>query len=579
VVQQKSSSGGELSDGQGAVASSGGHAAAHPHRAARRSSRRAAGLRQGRRKRILLYTAGTLAFLILVAAGGLYFYVQKLNSNIQKGALNNGTAVHAAPPKPDRFGRTPLNILLLGSDGRNNAADCSLGGACDNSLPHADVEMLVHLSADRSNASVLSIPRDTSVEISACTDSNGVLHPAHRDIITDSLNYGPGCTVDTWEDLTHIHIDHYMMIDFSGVVQMADAIGGVSVCTKENVRDSEVYTDATGTHDIGSHLELTAGTHVITGQQALEWLRTRHAWGDGSDIGRTKAQHLYLNSMVRSMKSLGTLLDPFTLNKLAVAATKSLSVDTGLGSVNALADLALELNKVGTDRITTLTMPWAPDPEDPTAHLVPTQDAFTIFSMLANDIPLDKNGPSTTGATPTPTPAPTQRVDKATVAVTVQNDSQQTGRGRMLTDYLAAHGFSRATLDTNSGQASATTLSYPSGEKAQAQAVAAALGLPAKALTAASSTSGSTADPSSGSGSGSGSGLRLVIGTDWTSGTNYLAANPLPSAGALPTSAVTQNAAADTNDCMDVNPAPYTAFRPGQTGYEYSWVGSTPPGD
>ncbi|MBF9072343.1 LCP family protein [Streptacidiphilus sp. NEAU-YB345] len=567
-MQQKPSSGGELSDGQG-VEESGGHAAAHSHRASRRTSRRTNGPKRRRWKRILLWTSGTLAFLILVAAGGLYFYVQKLNSNIKKGALNNGGVVHAAPPKPDRFGRTPLNILLIGSDGRNNSQDCTLGGACDNSLPHADVEMLVHLSADRSNASVLSIPRDTSVEISACTDSSGVLHPAHRDIITDSLNYGPGCTVDTWEDLTHIHIDHYMMIDFSGVVQMADAIGGVSVCTKENVRDSEVYTDATGTHDIGSHLELSAGTHVITGQQALEWLRTRHAWGDGSDIGRTKAQHLYLNSMVRSMKSLNTLLDPLTVNKLAVAATKSLSVDTGLGSVNALADLALELNKVATDRITTVTMPWAQDPADPTAHLVPTQDAFTIFNMLVNDIPLDKNGPSTTGAQPTPTPtptaAPTQPVDKATVAVTVQNDSQQTGRGRMMTDYLVAHGFSQATVDLNSGQSSTTTLTYPSSEKAQAQAVASALGLPAKALTA------------SGSGSGSASGLKLVIGSDWTSGTNYLAANPLPSAGALPTSAVTQNAASDTNDCMDVNPAPYTSFAPGQPHYIYSWVGSTPP--
>ncbi|MEY9849692.1 LCP family protein [Streptacidiphilus sp. MAP5-3] len=569
MVQQKPSSGGELSDGQGAGAS-GEHVAAHSHRASRRAARRASRSKKGRWKRILLWTSGTLAFLILVAAGGLYFYVQKLNGNIQKGALNNGAVVHAAPPKPDRFGRTPLNILLIGSDGRNSASDCGLGGACDNSLPHADVEMLVHLSADRTNASVLSIPRDTAVQISACTDSSGVLHPAHRDIITDSLNYGPGCTVDTWEDLTHIHIDHYMMIDFSGVVQMADAIGGVSVCTKENVRDTEVYTDSSGVqHDIGSHLELSAGTHVITGDQALEWLRTRHAWGDGSDIGRTKAQHLYLNSMVRSMKSLNTLLDPLTVNKLAVAATKSLSVDTGLGSVNALADLALELNKVATNRITTLTMPWAPDPADPTAHLIPTQDAFTIFNMLVNDIPLDKNGPSTTGTQSTPTPAPTQPVDKATVSVTVQNDSQQTGRGRMMTDYLAAHGFSQATLDTNSGQASATTLTYPSAEKAQAEAVASALGLPTKALTASGSASGS--------GSGSGTGLKLVIGTDWTAGADYLAANPLPSAGALPTTAVSQNAASDTSDCMDVNPAPYTSFAPGQTHYEYSWVGSTPP--
>jgi LCP family protein required for cell wall assembly len=528
----------------------------------RAAARRAARSARGRRNRILKYAAGTTAFLVLAVAGGGYLYIQMLNSNIQKGSLNNGGTAHAAPSKPDRFGRVPLNILMIGSDGRNSAQDCSLGGACDNSLPHADVEMLVHLSADRSNASVLSIPRDTAVEISACTDPKGVLHPAHRDIITASLNYGPGCTVNTWEDLTHIHIDHYMVIDFAGVVRMADAINGVQVCTKQNVFDSEITTDAQGVkHDTGSHLELTAGKHTISGQQALEWLRTRHAWGDGSDIGRTKAQHLYLNSMVRSMKSLNTLLDPIKLNRLAVAATRSLSVDTGLGSVNALGDLALELNKVSTDRITTLTMPWAPDPADPGAHLVPTSDATTVFQMLANDIPLDKHGPSTSAKPSATATAASAPADRSTIAVAVQNGSGTTGRGRVLTEYLTAHGFSHAVLNTSPAQASTTTLTYGSGQKTAAEAVASALGLPAKALTASTSATR----------------LRLVIGTDWTSGTSYTVANPVPTAGALPTSAVSQNASDNANDCMDVNPAPYTAFRAGQTHYIYSWTGPTAP--
>ena len=96
--------------------------------------------------------------------GGGYLYIQDLNSNIHSDPLHADPGVRVAAPKPNAAGQTPLNILMIGSDTRDPTADRDLGGS-DDSAPHADVEMLVHLSADRSNISVLSIPRDTTVQI------------------------------------------------------------------------------------------------------------------------------------------------------------------------------------------------------------------------------------------------------------------------------------------------------------------------------------------------------------------------------------------------------------------------------
>jgi len=524
----------------------GGRAAARKAGRGDRPDRRR---KAGRKKRILKYTAITAGVALVGAIGGGYLYVRHLNSDLKSDPLHADPGVHVAAPKPNAAGQTPLNILMIGSDTRDTTADRDLGGSDDNSLPHADVEMLIHLSADRTNISVLSIPRDTTVQIANC---NG--HQGTTAIITDSLNYGPGCTVDTWEKLTGIDINAYMMIDFSGVVNMTNAVGGVPVCTKENVQDPG-----------GSHLELAAGTHTIKGEQALEWLRTRHAFGDGTDIGRTAAQHLYLNSLIRKFQSAGTLSDPFTLNRLAQAAVGSLTVSPSLKSITALSSLALQLIKVPAANVTTVTMPFVYGAYPADARPVLTDaDSYKVFQMIANDIPLSTlKGTKTTKSTPTPAAGPTPGaapVDKATVAVSVENATTD-GRGEQITQALQSKGFTDAQRDTAYVAPEATKLSYPAADKAQAQAVASALGLgPAQLSVSASADH-----------------LVLVIGTDWTSGTDF--ASTLPKAGALPSaaSALAQNAGTDSSQCMAVNPTPYSSFAPGQSGYEYSWTSSTPP--
>ncbi|MYW03402.1 LCP family protein, partial [Streptomyces sp. SID3343] len=397
-------------------------------RAAARSGRRAVGRGRGRAaekgeepdassgrsrrrpkrfRKLKLTALITACVLVMLTAAG-WAYWEHLNGNIESSERNSGDS-DIAKAKPDAFGHTPLNILLLGSDGRDSAEDCKLGGVCqDGGSARADVQMLLHVSADRSNASVVSIPRDTRVAIPACTDpETKKRYEATNTIINESLaRGGPGCVVATWQNLTKMRIDHFMMVKFSGVVSMADAIGGVEVCVKQNIKDEKNFVDNRGVrHSEGSHLKLEEGTTKIQGVQALQWLRTRHAFENGGDVGRAKAQHMYINSMIRTLKKASTLANPAKVLPLAEAATKSLHVDDGLGSLTKLIDLAGELNKLPTNRITMTTMPNVPDPQAPDAHLVPSPDAERLWQLLRTDTAFDKNGPPPE-ATPQPPAIP-----------------------------------------------------------------------------------------------------------------------------------------------------------------------------
>ena len=184
--------------------------------------------------------------------------------------------------------------------------------------------MVVHISADRSNATVMSIPRDTETDVPSCTNpKTGASTPGYHGMINSALAYGQACQA-TVHKLTDILINHFVQVDFSGVVNMSDAVGGVSACVDANVYDTE------------PHRKLSQGTY-FKGVAALEFLRSRHGFGDGSDLGRTYAQHIYLSSLIRKFgNSAGTLTNPTALYHLADAATKALTVDTGLGSVSKL---------------------------------------------------------------------------------------------------------------------------------------------------------------------------------------------------------------------------------------------------
>jgi hypothetical protein len=329
-----------------------------------------------------------------------------------------------------------------------------------------------------------------------------------------------------------------MMVDFAGVVDMADAIGGVPVCVNQNVWDRPLSGQRGG-----SGLKLTAGTHNVRGKQALQWLRTRHAWG--SDPLRAKAQHMYMNAMIRTLKDQNVFTDTGRLMGLAEAGTKALKVSEEIGTVKELYDLGMQLKSVPTSRITMTTMPWIEDPLDRN-HLLPKPaDADKMWAMLRDDVSFDKGGKAAAGAGPSPASvratgpaaAPAEGLSVTVVNGTAgEQGAAVPNRAAAIVAALQQEGFVRAVASGQQDPRNRTQVTYPESTGAQGRAnalsVAEAVGIPSSRVRA---TDGVT--------------TTLTIGSDWREGTTYPEQEPVK-AGDLPDSA--DALTADKKECMDV---------------------------
>ncbi|MER5890341.1 LCP family protein [Streptomyces sp. NPDC001941] len=534
--------GGERSPQGAAGSAPGGSGPGRGHRRGGPRRRGAGGKgRKGGRRRILRWTAAGVSLLVLGTAGAGYLYYEHLNGNIRKGE-RSASASGAQKAAPNAAGQTPLNVLLIGSDSRASEANQKLGGSRDNkdNPPLADVQMLLHVSADRKNASVVSIPRDTRVDIPECQDPKTKKKwPAANDLINETLGRGgPGCTLSTWEKLTGIYIDHWMTIDFAGVVAMSDAIGGAEVCVKYPVWDHPTVRVKGG-----SGLKLAkAGKQTISGEQALQWLRTRHAFS--SDIGRSQAQHMYMNSVIRNLKQQDAFTDGGRLMDLAETATKSLQVSEEIGTVKKLFDLGMTLKDVPLDRITMLTMPRVQDPRDENRVLPAPGKADQLWQMLRDDVAVDGKGgtpkPKASAKPKDPASAPGETgVLVRNGTYTAQLGSAR-GRATTVAGLLVGKGYARAKADQSStAPLASTTVYFPSADlEGDAQAVAGALGVPLTSVKKSTDVSGVT----------------LVVGADWRTGSAYpKASTARPKVDKAETEAQT---ASDEGGCMDVY-APY----------------------
>ncbi|MDI3423998.1 LCP family protein [Streptomyces luteolus] len=500
--------------------------------------------RRRKGRRALRWFALVLAVLILGTAAAGYLYYEHLNGNIDTSPMPEGN--RAPEATPNAAGQTPLNILLIGSDARNSAENQKLGGAKEtfNGTPLADVQMLLHLSADRSNMSVISMPRDTLLQMPECTDPDtGKVYPATQGRVMTNTSLGrggPGCTVLAWEKLTNIHINHFMMVDFAGVVSMADAIGGVPVCVDANIHSRNSKGE-------GSGLKLEKGTTYVQGEQALQWLRTRYGFEDGSDIGRAKAQHMYMNAMVRELRENATLSSPGKLRRLAEEATSALEVDEGLDTVKKLYDLSNELKRVPPRRITMTTMPY----EYVGARVQPKPgDAEQLFRLVRDDVALDgkdskdskakkKDQEKTREESASDDPA----AEPAEIGVQVVNGTATPttasvpGRASALVALLRGKGYARAAADPSQlPRQERTVVRFPGADlEGDARAVAKSLGLPPSSVEESTEVTGVT----------------LVVGSDWRTGD--VPPKPDEQDDKTPESADAMNGA-DDKACMHVNP-------------------------
>lgn len=365
--------------------------------------------------------AALLAFLLVLAAAGYGLY-RHFNANLTSVDMPSdiqGSQIEGFPTG------TAMNFVILGTDSRASSENCKLGGMCGEAKidgeTNADVEMVVHVAADHKSMTVLTIPRDTVVDVPACS-GNGKTTKPYRARINSSLNYGTDCTLRTIHNLTGLPIHHFMMVDFSGVISLSDAVGGVDVCV-----DNDVY-------DTYSHLKLAKGKHTLQGVAALQFVRSRHGFGDGGDLGRTQGQQLYLSAAQRKLESAGTLLNPAKVYRLAEAGTKALTVDKGLASVTTLARLGATLGSIPTSSTTFVTLPTTVDPTDQNRRVPAEAKAKAIFAKMLADEPLavaktpaPSHANASQPASSTPTAAATSATPSATHSATPSAASTPTG--------------------------------------------------------------------------------------------------------------------------------------------------------
>ncbi|WP_270888871.1 LCP family protein [Pedococcus sp. 5OH_020] len=427
------------------------------------AQRDTAGARKGHRHpwlRRALIAVAALVVVVLVLAVAAYV---KLNGNIHRLDLSNALGQRPTPHATTDAvtNLAPLTMMVMGSDSR---AGTKLGkGQTEYGMTGArsDTNLVVHLSADRKSAIVVSIPRDSMTKAPRdCknkndTVQNGVMRQWNQNFTLG----GPACTIRTFEGLTNIYVDHYVVIDFRGFQNMVDALGGVTVCTPTPIDDKD------------SHLVLPAGKTKVNGKQALGYVRVRKTIGDGSDLGRIDRQQAFLSSVIQEATRSSMLLRPDRLFRFLDAATKATTTDLGVGEMK---DIAQSVARIGTDQIRFVKLPtttYAPDPN----RVQWTPAAETIWTAIREDKPLPgtKAPSGTTTSTATATPAPLT-VAPRSIQVRISNDSGVPGLAKQAAAELEVQGFRVSSYVTGTGAPTrGVVVRYGAGMKEAARTVAA----------------------------------------------------------------------------------------------------------
>ncbi|MFJ8868073.1 LCP family protein [Streptomyces sp. NPDC102473] len=454
--------------------------------------------RKGARKKVLLWTGGTLATVLVGTSAYAYYWYERLDGNISTvdiGDVGSDSVLADGP----------VNLLIIGNDVRVGKGNEAYGNRT-NVTGHADTTLLFHIAEDRSNATVVSIPRDLMISIPDCEtrQSDGSTKVIAGSEIPTRFNesFGvkgrdPGCTMRTVEGITDLEVDHFMMFDFNAVKTLSTAVGGVKVCLKAPIKDLDGGTD----------LDLPAGESRIAGEDALSFLRNRHGLKNESDLDRIEMQQQFVASMMRQLKE-DTLSSPGKMLDVAEAATNALTVDKGIGSAGKLVTLARELGKIDLKNITLMTVPVIDNPAEPTPVTVVLHpvEAPKLFSMMQGDVSFtevkkkqkaakDKQAALLEGP----------RAEASAVRVDLANGGAPRGSASAVLEWLQnTKGVSKSSNSGNAPEkAVRTTLEYAPNQADQARELADLMGLPASALKPGTKDAAGT-EP-----------MRLVLGADF----------------------------------------------------------------
>ncbi|MFI2380396.1 LCP family protein [Streptomyces sp. NPDC018964] len=398
----------------------------------------------------------TLSVVVLAAAGIGHAVMSGLDEDIARV-----DPFHDMKNRPEAG--HGMNILLVGTDGREGVGAREreryrLGGT---PCHCTDTIMIVHISADRDRATVVSLPRDSYAVTPPHTDRvSGERHGGHPLKLNAAYaEGGPGLTVRTVEKMTRVKIDHYLEVDFTSFMKTVDVVGGVEICTGAPLKDSR-----TG-------LDLPAGRHTLEGGQALQYVRARHVDGT-SDLSRMRRQQHFMAALVDRVTSSGVLLHPMRFRDVTRAVLGSVRADKGFGTGELLA-LGRAMRNFSPSSSEFTTVPIA-DMKHSVKGVGSTlkwdaEKSGRIFDALRRDEPLS--------AHLTPDPRPRVPVDPRQVRVQVENGTRTTGLGRRVDAALAATGFAttRAPVNAADQDVRRTVVAYDPRWDRSAKSLAAAL--------------------------------------------------------------------------------------------------------
>lgn len=317
--------------------------------------------RRPRRRRWPRVIGAIILVIVLLIVAGLVYLDSTLNR------------VNALEDYTGRPGDTPgTNWLMVGTDSRKGMSkeqrdNLATGTAAGQ---RTDSMMLLHVPESGDKPTLVSLPRDSYLPIKG---------HGHNKLNASFAFGGPRLLVNTVENVTGVHVDHYMEINFAGFVDVVDAVGGVHMCNKKRMKDPKAGID------------LPPGCHDLEGKNALGFVRTRHS-GRG-DIDRVKRQRQFLSALISKATSPGVLLNPFRAIPLATNGSDAVTVDDHDHLWN-LGGLAWSLRDIGDGGLITTSVPVGGFGSSPAAGSYLTWDhnrALALFNALKNDEPVPKS--------------------------------------------------------------------------------------------------------------------------------------------------------------------------------------------
>lgn len=396
-------------------------------------------LRLTRRARIFLRTLfGSASALVLIAAAvGWYFHSSVLGGLASSHAL-------AGLGSTQRSGGD-LNILLMGLDSRRDNQGNDLppailsqlhaGSSSDVGGYNTNTLILLHVPADGSRAVALSIPRDDYVDLpeglgdhkikeaygrakanaEATARSTGTSDRAALEQL--GREAGRHAAIDAVQQLLGVTVDHFAEINLAGFYDLANALGGVTVCLREPV------------HDWYSGANFPAGVQTLDGAQSLAFVRQRHGLTNG-DLDRTHRQQAFLASAVNKLQHAGVFDDLSKIGALLDVARKDVVVDSGFD----LLSFIHQASAVTAGNVTFYTLPikgFATEDGESVNLIDPMQVrevAQRLLSGQSPDVP-DSSSTPTAAATSAVGPAIPQAAAEAAGAAGTHHPTHATVTG------------------------------------------------------------------------------------------------------------------------------------------------------